>query len=436
MAESKGLRFYMRDDLVAQLSAMQKRVLYQDDAIPALRLIVNPSGRRCWFFYKSINGKPTKLKLGEFPHLTTQEAREIILLMLKEVQLGEPPKSIRPKALMKRIPRYREVFNLYVRDYLKVHKRDKEWIEAEQSFNRCHQDFAEKRISDITRSELQAWINRLGTERGNQTANREFNRLQAAIHYGEKMGLYKLESDPTKHIQRFPDVRRTRYLSQEETLRLLEVLKTRSDYQRDIVMLALFTAARKGNILAAQWNEIDLDNRIWRIPAHKSKSGNELVLALTESAVSLLVRRKIAVSSSPWVFPSLPDICGRKSASGHIENFNKAWREICAEAGLDDVHFHDLRHSVASWLGAQGVNAFTIMDVLGHSTIATTVRYTHLNQDVSRAALEAAHQKLMVEPLGALELVKDDEASRVILFDKFVKRRTSRTQSELGDLES
>ena len=81
--------------------------------------------------------------------------------------------------------------------------------ETEQSYRRCHQRFAQMRVDEITRADIQKWVNALGEERGNSAANREFRRLQSALHYGEKMELFRLEVDPTKYVQLFPEHPRT-----------------------------------------------------------------------------------------------------------------------------------------------------------------------------------------------------------------------------------
>lgn len=427
-------RLYLTDDIVARIQApLIGETWFQDEAIPELRLKIVQK-RRSWYYHKTARGEGRKAKLGEFPLMSARDARAVIEPMLKAAHFGEDPRSVLSNALLKRLPTYAEVFHSYLYDYLKVQKNEKEWTDAERSYQRCHLQFATKRVDDITRSEIQAWVNRLGVENGQSSANREFNRLRAALHYGERMQLYKFEFDPTAYITTFPEYRRERYLSKEEAHRLFAVLETKPQHQQDIVMMAVYTAARKGNILAAEWSEFDLENKIWKIPAHKAKAKKSIVLPLIDNALTLLDRRKNEGTDTQWVFPSLPDICGRKSGSGHVENFDKAWRKICSEAGLDDVHFHDLRHSVASWLGAQGANAFTIMSVLGHSSIVTTARYTHLNQDVARAAIESAHQKLDLSVADDLETVA--VSSKLVSFASFTKRKASRTQQGAGGTES
>lgn len=425
-------RLYFTDDVAWQLqhnfASPHTFTWFQDEVLPELRLRVCAK-KRSWYFYKTTGGRSRSLKLGDFPRMTARDARAVIEPMLVSAQFGEDPKNVRPRALLKRLPDYGEVFQVYLNDYLKTQKAKKAWTEAEQSFNRCHKEFANVRVDDITRSSVQAWVNKIGEFQGRAAANHEFSTFRAVINYGEKMQLYKLFSNPTDYVKTFPEVRRDRYLSKEESNRLLHVLEGKPAHQRDIVLLALYTAARKGNILAAEWNEIDFDRRIWRIPATKSKNRKALVLPLTEHALSLLERRRMEVSGSPWVFPTLGDdyVWGStRSASGHIENFNKAWRQICDEAQLEDFHFHDLRHSVASWLGANGANAFTIMQILGHSSISTTARYTHLNQDIGRDALDAIHHKLSPPQIETLDETSLANSATLVSFSSYAMRKGKR----------
>ncbi len=426
-------RLFFTDDVVWQLqhnfAAPDTFTWFQDEAVSELRLRITAT-KRTWYFYKTTGGRSRSLKLGDFPRMAARDARAVIEPMLKSAQFGEDPKQSRPRALLKRLPDYGDVFRAYLHDYLKVHKAKKAWTEAEQSFRRCHKHFANVRVNEISRTDVQQWINTMGEEQGPAAANREFNIFRAVINYGEKMQLYKLEINPTDYIKTFPEVRRDRYLSADETDRLYKVLEQRPSHQRDIVMLALYTAARKGNILAAEWKEIDFVQRIWKIPATKSKNRKPLVLPLTDDAVRLLDLRKNEVGDSPWVFPSLGDnyVWGSTiSRSGHIQNFDSAWREIKKLSGLEDFHFHDLRHSVASWLGSSGVNAFTIMQVLGHSSIVTTNRYTHLNQDVGRAALDSVRLNLgEISPPDALVTAEGLGLSSLVSFASYVERKANR----------
>ena len=402
MAQRLIDRVFFTDDVVHQLqhnfSSPKDFTWYQDEAIPQLRLRVSGTARgfrRSWYFYATANGRSRSLKLGDFPRVTARDARAVIEPMLRGCEFGEDPKRTRPNALKKRVPDYSEVFAAYLNDYIKVHKRAKEARETEQSYKRCHQRFAGMRMDEITRADIQQWVNELGEERGGGAANREFRRLQSALHYGEKMEMYRLDVDPTKYVTLFPEHARTRYLSREEMQRLMEVLRTRPVHQQDIVMLALGTAARKGNILAAEWSEFDLDSAIWRIPGAKYKTGKDTVLPLHTGVLSMLRRRYETRADERWVFPSeSARLFGRPSKAGHITQIDHAWQVIRTEAGLHDVHFHDLRHTVASWLAIDGASAFVIMEVLGHTSIATTKRYTHLNKDASRAAMQAVFDSM------------------------------------------
>lgn len=395
-------RLYFTDDVVHQLqhnfASPKNFTWYQDEAIPELRLRVSgeASGfRRTWYFYSTTQGRSRSLKLGSFPRMTARDARAVIEPMLKGCAFGDDPKRTRPSALKKRVPDYRDVFAAYLNDYIKVRKRAKEAHETEMSYRRCHQPFADKRVNEITRADIQQWVKQLGEERGGCTANREFRRLQSALHYGEKMEMYRLDVDPTEYVTLFPEQTRSRYLSREEMQRLLEVLRTKPLHQQDIVMLALGTAARKGNILSAEWAEIDFDAAIWRIPGHKYKTNRDTVLALHSGVLAMLKRRYETRMDERWVFPSeAARLFGRTSKPGHITQIDHAWQVIRAEAELHDFHFHDLRHTVASWLAIDGASAFVIMEVLGHSSISTTKRYTHLNRDASREALQSVFDQM------------------------------------------
>jgi len=431
MSKREIARLYFTDEVVWQLqhnfAAPRDFTWFQDEAIPQLRLRVSGEGngfRRSWYFYSTAQGRSRSLKIGDFPRVTARDARAVIEPMLKGCEFGEDPKRTRPNALKKRIPDYKDVYALYLTNYLKVQKKKKEFTEAKQSFHRCHQPLADKRVDEITRADVQLWVNEIAEQRGGTAANREFNRFRGALHYGEKMDLYRLDVDPTKYIELFPSHARTRYLTFEEAAKLVEVLQTKPVHQQDIVMLALGTAARKGNILSAEWSEFDLAAKIWRIPPHKSKNGKEMVLPLHDGVIEIIERRYRTRTNEKWIFPSAEvRELGIPSKVGHITRFDPAWQKIRKEAGLEDVHFHDLRHTVASWLGINGASAFVIMEVLGHSSISTTKRYTHLNKDASRSAMQSIFDQMPKPQITAVPPQKFAEVASAVSLDSYRKRR-------------
>ncbi|WP_244532316.1 tyrosine-type recombinase/integrase [Methylocapsa palsarum] len=108
------------------------------------------------------------------------------------------------------------------------------------------------------------------------------------------------------------------------------------------------------------------------------------------------------VEGSPWVFPRLLD--PKRHIS--VEVIEKAWQRIRDHAGIPDVHLHDLRHTVGTYAGQAGVNAFVVRDLLRHSTVAMTGRYANFDQNPVRAVSDLVGERI------AAGLEAGDAASR------------------------
>jgi integrase len=203
------------------------------------------------------------------------------------------------------------------------------------------------------------------------------------------------DSNPAQHVKGNRENHHERFLTGEELDRLVAVLERRREQRKDSVdaiMLAALTGSRRGEVLAMRWDDVDLDGAVWTKPAEATKQRRSHRLTLSAEVVELL-RRRQAERDAPGRVVSLRwDDNGHVFRGGgsktHCNRLERDWREIRAEAGLTDVRFHDLRHSVASWLIASGMSLPVVGSVLGHSKSATTSRYAHLSDAAQRQAVD------------------------------------------------
>ena len=108
-----------------------------------------------------------------------------------------------------------------------------------------------------------------------------------------------------------------------------------------------------------RWCDIDLDEAMWRIKAADAKAGEEIQIPLTPEAMAALKQRQIDAGASEWVFPA-------ESQSGHYQEPKRAWATLQKRAGLEDLHIHDLRRTMGSWLVRTGANTAINAKALGH----------------------------------------------------------------------
>jgi integrase len=181
-----------------------------------------------------------------------------------------------------------------------------------------------------------------------------------------------LDDNPVRKVRRPTEPGgRVRFLSEEERTALLGACKkSRNPLLHPLVVLALATGARLGELLSLRWSDVDLARGVARLA--RTKNGEPRTLSLTGHALALLAARAAEHGGdTSFVFPSGH---GRTPAT-----LRKPWEAALVEAKIENFRFHDLRHTAASYLAMTGATPTDIAAVLGHKTLAMVKRYTHLS---------------------------------------------------------
>ena len=182
------------------------------------------------------------------------------------------------------------------------------------------------------------------------------------------------------------DNERTRYLTEEEAVNLLDALKKRSATWHDIAWLSLHTGMRKGEILALRGEHLDFGSG--RILVKDAKTGSRTVYMTDE--VRALLEARAPKSPMAYVFRPKRTSAGERISRDSDESFVRAVTECGFNKGITDrrhkVVFHTLRHTYCSWLAKAGVPLFTIGELVGHKSVEMTKRYSHLCPDAKQAA--------------------------------------------------
>ncbi|WP_333688485.1 site-specific integrase [Methylococcus capsulatus] len=232
-----------------------------------------------------------------------------------------------------------------------------------------------------TRNKLLRRINGRGTLTSKSTANRYDATLSHAFTVAMKEWQW-VDDNPFRKIKTLKEPEgRIRFLSDDERERLLMECRAHSEDLYAIVVLALSTGARKSEITGLAWADVDLKTGLATF--QNTKNGYRRSVPLTGHALDLVKeiasRRRF---KSEYLFPGR--FTGRPAV---IQNIFEA---AVKRAGIEDFHFHDLRHSAASYLVMAGVDMRTVAEILGHRDLKMTHRYAHL----SRAHVTNAMDKL------------------------------------------
>jgi integrase len=224
------------------------------------------------------------------------------------------------------------------------------------------------------------------------TVNRYIAALSHAMTFAVKERRL-IDRNPVGDIRREKEPRgRTRFLSDEERKALLAAC-AKSDWTplRALVLLAITTGARRGELISLKWANVDM--KTGRALVQESKNDEQRTLPLAGKALEALRELKLNNSArSEYVFPAptvvLDPETNKPQLDAPFEYFDSHWYSARDTAGLDDFHFHDLRHTTASMLAAQGCSLLEIADVLGHKTLAMVKRYSHLLVDHKSKVIE------------------------------------------------
>ncbi len=224
---------------------------------------------------------------------------------------------------------------------------------------------------------------------GPGVANRCLALVSKMFNLAERWGLRPDNSNPCRHVDRYPEGSRERFLSESELATMAGVLaeaeqdNTETPYTIAALRLLLFTGARLGEILNLEWAYVDFERAMLLLP--DSKTGKKAIY-LSAPALDVLANLP-RIKGNPFV------ICGDKPGAALV-NLQKPWSRIRKAAGIEDVRLHDLRHSFASVAASGGLSLPMIGKLLGHTQAATTERYAHLAADPLKAANEAIGQRI------------------------------------------
>lgn len=247
-------------------------------------------------------------------------------------------------------------------------------------------DLANPDLDSLTPAVLRRWKFQMSARLAPATIRRYMVFLHGALAYGVQCGY--LASNPLASLRKpTPAPGRVRFLSQEESARLLVACqRSRNPCLYPLVVLALGTGGRKNELRTLRWAEVDLREGVVRFVRTKGKRPRAVPLVGQAYAVlaQLALRRDPAV---PWVFP------GRDGRAPRT--MEAAWQVARRSAGLADFHFHDLRHTYASYLAMAGASLRDIAELLGHRKLEMVMRYAHLTQTHTRGIVERMWHKFL-----------------------------------------
>lgn len=345
-----------------------------DTEIKGFALRVSPSGKRVYVYkFRTPDGRRRNRKLGDETALTAEAARKAVTVWVSSRAQGKP--ILNAKAQVQSIT-VRALCDLYIEDYAKLHKKpksveeDTRYIERDIKPALGHKALSEVGSKDIVK--LKSSFAKTPVK-----ANRVLALLSKLFNVAEEWEYRDPNTNPTRHIRKFKEEPRERFLKPDELERLAEIMldaeinKWTSQPVIDAIRVLQMTGARLREVLNMRWDYVDLQAGQIHLP--DSKTGRKTIF-LSNKAKRYIgdIKRKL---DNSYVFP------GQREGSQLI-NIQKPWRLIRERAKLSDVRIHDLRHTYASLAVAQNLSLPIVGKLLGHKSSKSTERYAHLYTDV------------------------------------------------------
>ena len=232
----------------------------------------------------------------------------------------------------------------------------------------------DRKLSSITNATIMDYRQRRkGDGLKPHSINREIVILRAAMTYAARVHHVTVPKLAWTEVRTPEPPGRIRFLSFEEYDKLIAA--AHPDL-KPIIVCAVSTGLRKGNILQLDWSQVKLSQRIIQVRVKGNK----------EHSVRIVPQLMAALSTT--------HVDDRRGKVFQCVNFEKRWRAALVDSGLADFRFHDLRHTFASWARQNGADIAAVCESLGHSDISMTMRYAHIKPDSAETAFDKVSEAL------------------------------------------
>ena len=422
------------------------RYVVYDTEVQKLLLAVT-AGSKTFYVVKRAGGKMAWIKLDTFPDMTVERARKEAESVLGEFTAGVN------RATVKRALRKEATFDEVFKDFL-IYKRKRSGKPLADKTRRDYEDLlrlhlvslSRDKLSEITRESIKALHLKISRKSPAQ-GDKAIAVIGAVFTFAIDRGLFTCVN-PAARVQKNEAISRDRFVTAEELPHIIGAIMESS--QRDFFLLALLTGARRGNVQAMAWRDLDLDGAVWRIPTTKNGEPQNVPLGL-EAVTVLLARKENAdelrrsapvgdAARTGYVFPG-------KGKTGHLVEPKGAWATVLRRASLsrliavlaaesaidpderleadalaaadlhaaekkyhalvtkmkiepaeyviDDLHPHDLRRTLGSWQAINNTSLAIIGKSLGHKTQQATAIYARLSLDPVRQSVGTATASML-----------------------------------------
>jgi len=398
-----------------------KRREIPDGRTPGLYLIVQPSGARSWAYRYRVDGRARKVTFGDYPTIALASARDraakakTLIIDGKDpgVERREAKVEAKAKAAAEAAPLdlIETVARTFIERHAKRQTRQRSWTEAQRIFEHdILPAWGKRRLSTITRADTYALLDPI-VDRAPVLAGRVLSVLKTVGRFARDRGI--IETNPFFEI-RAPALAppRERVLDEREIRVLMLALDAEPYPLGPLTKVLLLTAARRAEVGEMKWGELDLDAKIWRLPAARSKNHRAHELPLPDAVIDIL-RQLPRIESTDLVFTADGATASHSFHRGKLRLH--ARMEATLGESIPSWSYHDLRRSAASHMASLAISPHVIEAILNHKSGAikgiARVYNRFEYQPEQRAALAAWARRVH-------EIATGEAAENVVAFAK------------------
>lgn len=379
-----------------------------DSVLAGFTLVVRRTGSMSFCLrYRNGHGVAKKYTIGKYGSISTAQARKVANFKSGEVLTGIDIQAERKRIRVEA----REIRARTLGSF--IDNKYKGWIVTERKSGQailrrletCFGDWFDRPMSDINVWLVTNWRTRRVREGAKPaTVNRDISSLRALLSKAVEWGVIDIQPLRGFKKLRVDKSSITRFLTSDEEHRLRKALDDRQNLHREkrarynewrtvrhqeiltdltevsftdhikpIVLLALNTGMRRGELFNLKAGHINFEQRFLTVDGSGAKSGNSRIIPLNKEAYSILEQwfSEKHLGQGDYVFAS--PVTGER-----LDHLKRSWKRLMAMAHIERFRFHDLRHTFASNLVMRGADLYSVKELLGHANIETTQRYTHL----------------------------------------------------------
>ncbi len=357
---------------------------YSDVECIGLKLRVSKGGRKFFQHRYRYLGRKKCLTLGEFPHVTIQDARQRV----------SEHKSLLARQIDPSDQREQKTndwtFKKFIKEMYMPHaiQHKKTWKEDQYKLDRqIIPAFGDFRISSITARDISTFLSQQKDRTSSTTANHYARLIKRMFNLAVKWGL--LEKSPATSLDKFKEKpHRERYLTKEELPRFMKALDELEDgLSKAAIKLLLLTGGRRGEITSLRYDQWKQEEKRLFLP--DTKNGKSRSIILNDRAMDILKELKAEkdnssrTKESDYLFPTK-----KGTKKPYIYDLRTPFGKACDAAGIEGLRVHDLRHSFATLALQGGASLYDVSKLLGHASIDMTQRYAHMVDDSLQKATD------------------------------------------------